>query len=242
MTTTPAGARVTLDGKPVDGTTPLVIPKVATNRSHTLRASLKGRKDWTKTFQLKPNQHLKLEGELPEKKEPDKKGKPAIYTLRSRPRGAKFFLDGSPVSSKRLKLSPGGSYLLTARLSGYREFSERLRPSAGERKKILARLEKKATSGTRSGKAQLSVNCTPWALVYLNGVHIGTTPVAGHEIASGSHTIRLVNNQLHTSKTINAAPCNGLWVDAANPSTQTGIMHGRKPSRCVRKQGSFPRS
>jgi len=203
LTTVPPGARVTIDGKPVAGTTPLVIPKVSTSRSHTLRASLEGRQDWTKTFKLNPNQHLKLEGELPEKKAPDSRAKPAVYTLRSRPRGAKFYLDGKPVSSRKLKLAPGGSYLLTARLSGYKEYSERLDPAPGERKRILARLEKKkAVAVVRSDKALLSVDCTPWATVYLDGAQIGTTPVAGHEITPGDHTLRLVNNQLHSSKTV----------------------------------------
>ena len=202
LTTVPPGARVTMDGKPVAGTTPLVIPKVSANRSHTLRASLEGRQDWSKTFKLQPNQHLKLEGELPEKKAPDPRAKPAVYTLRSKPRGAKFYLDGKPVSSRKLRLAPGGSHLLTARLSGYKEYSERLNPSKGERRRITARLDKKTAEVVRGGKARLSIDCTPWAAVYIDGKHIGTTPVAGYEITAGPHTLRLVNNQLHSSKTV----------------------------------------
>jgi serine/threonine protein kinase len=237
LTTDPPGAIVTLNGKPVTGTTPLVIPKVAANRTHMLRASLEGRQDWAKTFQLQPNQHLKLEGELPEKKAPDAKQKIAVYSLRSKPRGAKFFLDGNPVSTKRLKLTPGGSYLLTARLAGYKEYSERLQPSPGEKKTIQARLEKKTTSGSRSGNAQLSVDSTPWAVVYLDGVHIGTTPVAGHEITPGSHTIRLVNNQIHSSKTVKITAKSGETIRRA-VEFQKGYLQVRaKPWAHVRVHG-----
>jgi len=238
LTTVPPGARVTIDGKPVAGTTPLVIPKVSTARSHTLRASLEGRQDWAKTFRLKPGEHLKLEGELPEKQAPDPRAKPAVYTLRSRPRGAKFYLDGKPVSSRKLKLAPGGSHLLSARLSGYKEYSERLNPKSGERKRILARLEKKkAVAVVASGKAKLSVDCTPWAVVYVDGVHIGTTPVAGHEITPGAHTLRLVNNQLHSSKTVKISAKPGESI-RKSIEFQKGFLQVRaKPWAHVRIHG-----
>jgi len=201
--TTPRGAKITLDGKTIKETTPLTIKKVTAKTNHTIVASLEGHKDWTKTFKLQPKQRLKLRGELAVKRPVDSdKKKRAYFSLRSRPRGARFFLNGSSVGGS-FSLDPGGSYVITARLSGYREWRNTITPKPGARRTITANLVRKSGSTVvTSGKAKLSLNCTPWATVFVDNVKIGTTPIANHEISAGPHTIRLVNNQIKAKKTI----------------------------------------
>jgi len=201
VVTTPPGAIIELDGKPVAGKTPLTLNRVEANREHTVVATISGRKDWSKTFRLRPNQRLKLSGNLPRSVSGDSgKKKPAYLLLRSRPRGASFFLNGSPVGGS-FSLEPGGSYLITARLSGYKDWSERIRPRPGERRTIVARLTRRQAVVKR-GKAKLSINCKPWAKVFLDNRPIGTTPIANLEIDSGTYSLRLVNNQINAKKTL----------------------------------------
>ncbi len=201
--TTPAGATVTLDGRPVPGTTPLTLKKVSSQSEHTLVASYPGRQDWTKTFRVRTNKKLELNASL-KKKAPDTASpshKLARYTLRSRPKGAKFTLNNKPVSGN-IKIDAGRSYVLKARLPGYKEWRDELFPEAGEQEIIVAKLLKTNTATVNSGKSYLSLNCTPWADVYLNGRKIGTTPFTRQEIRPGSHTLRLVNKQLLATKII----------------------------------------
>ena len=140
VSTDPRGASLTLDGQRLTAKTPTTISQVKANKEHTLRASVPGRKDWVKTFNLRPNQRLKLTGKLVKGRGPPGK-KPAVYSLKSRPGGARFFLDGAPVGSS-VNLEPGRSYRLTARLSGHYEWSETVNPNSGERKRITARRRK----------------------------------------------------------------------------------------------------
>ena len=88
---------------------------------------------------------------------------------------------------------------MSAKLAGYKEWSDRLKATPRERKTITARLIKVSIP---RGKAQLSIDSTPWAIVYVDGQHVGTTPVVGHAISAGPHKVRLVNNQIHSSRTI----------------------------------------
>ncbi len=202
IVTSPPGAAVTLDGKPVDGKTPLTLERLVAGENHTLVAELTGRKSWTKTFSVPAGRSVKLTGDLPRKAVGDSgtENKRAYVNLRSRPGGASYFLNGSPVSSS-FALEPGGNYLVSARLKGYKEWSQRIHPRRGEHMKIVARLVR-SPNPRLQGKAILSLDCKPWAKVFVDNVAIGTTPIANHELRAGSHTVRLVNGQLQATKTI----------------------------------------
>ncbi len=207
--TAPPGASVTLDGSPVAGKTPLTLERVTVGESHQLVASLEGRKSWTKSFSVRAGRTIKLTGDLPRDQAGDSTGqkKRAYVSLRSRPGGASFFLNGSPVSSS-FALEPGGSYLVSARLRGYKEWSQRISPRRGEHMKLVAKLVRGSVIRPQ-GKASLSLDCKPWAKVFLDNVEIGTTPIANHELKAGSHTIRLVNGQLQAAKKIKIVARNG---------------------------------
>jgi serine/threonine protein kinase len=201
VSTDPRGASLILDGQRLTAKTPTTISQVKADQKHSLRASVPGRKDWVKTFNLRPNQRLKLTGKLVKGRGPPGK-KPAVYTLKSRPGGAKFFLNGAPIGSS-VKLEPGRSYRLTARLSGHHEWGETVNPNSGERKKITARLRRKGGTRTVDTKARLSIDANPWANVFVDGKKIGTTPVNNHLISAGPHKIKLTNPELNAKKILN---------------------------------------
>jgi eukaryotic-like serine/threonine-protein kinase len=194
IVTHPSGAKVTLNGIPLDKLTPLTIKKVAAKTDQNLVVTLEGHQDWVKTFKVRPGQRLKLRGILPVSDSvASVKKEQAYITLKSKPTGAEFFLNGSPIGGS-FSLAPGSDYLVSAKLKGYQEWRETIKPTAGEKKVITANLVRKAdTSVVASDKARLSLNSTPPAEVFVDKVNIGTTPIANHEISTGEHIIHLVN-------------------------------------------------
>jgi serine/threonine-protein kinase len=84
---------------------------------------------------------------------------------------------------RKLALSPGRHTvtLVNPALGLSRSFTVRL--SAGEEK----------THRVEFQKGKLNVSAVPWADVFLDGKHLGQTPLAGRELWEGRHTLRLVS-------------------------------------------------
>ncbi|HOX46331.1 MAG TPA: serine/threonine-protein kinase [Myxococcota bacterium] len=207
VVTEPPGASVSVDGRAAAGVTPLSVRDLDAGREHTLVASLRGRASWRQTFQLKPDEVLKLEGKLaPAAVTPPPPGaKKAVYSLRSSPSGAKFTLDGAPVGST-IQLDPGRTYALGAKLNGYEEWTDLVEPNSGEKRTITARLTRRGGEEPHpppgDAKARLTLDSEPWAVVFLDGEKIGQTPLSDLVIPAGNHQVRLVNGELNASKTI----------------------------------------
>lgn len=62
------------------------------------------------------------------------------------------------------------------------------------------------------GKATLNVSVDPWADVYLDGVRIGQTPLAGRQVWEGRHLLRLINGEREKTVTIEAAAGQSIIV------------------------------
>jgi len=211
ISSTPNGATVFVDGNK-RGTSPCDIKDLELGRLYKLRLSKSGQRPWEIQFKLKdssvrrfhaqlkpgttkarPKQRLKLRGKPPANRPVDSANKDqAYFSLRSEPKGAEFFLNNSPIGGS-FTLAPGSDYVVSARLSGYREWSVTIKPTAGEQKVITANLVREVDSTVaNSDKARLSLNSTPQAVVFVDEVNIGSTPIANHEISPGTHTIHLV--------------------------------------------------
>jgi serine/threonine protein kinase len=54
----------------------------------------------------------------------------------------------------------------------------------------------------RRQPGRLFLNTQPWTTVYIDGKHVGTTPIQGLKLAAGKHRIRLVNTKQKVSRTI----------------------------------------
>ncbi|RLB59638.1 MAG: hypothetical protein DRI34_01305 [Deltaproteobacteria bacterium] len=65
ISTRPAGARLELDGQEIDFRTPTTMRRIVPNQTYSLRAFLKGHRDWKTTFKLAPGQVATISGELP---------------------------------------------------------------------------------------------------------------------------------------------------------------------------------
>ena len=206
VVTVPPGARLELDGKPLDAQSPTTIGQVASGTEHTLRASFPGRKDWVQSFRVRPNERITLTGNLALAEGPPA-GKTAALSLRSRPTGARFYVDDAPLDGTVARLEPGRRYRITAKLSGYKDWSEEV--IGGRQKTLVATLAPLRDNPpppppppTGEGKARLSVQSNPWAIVYLDGKKLGQTPISELDIPAGPHELHLVNSQLDISKDI----------------------------------------
>jgi eukaryotic-like serine/threonine-protein kinase len=73
-----------------------------------------------------------------------------------------------------------------------------------------ARREPAAASG--AGGGMLRLNSRPWSQVYVDGRMVGNTPQMGLPLSPGSHSIRLVNQQMGLSKTFSVSIKPGQMV------------------------------
>jgi len=125
--------------------------------------------------------------------------KPALTTgilrLRTRPVGATVLIDGSSIGRTPVNWTrgvPGQSYAIEFKLDGYETLRKQaLAPKIGAGLVISETLREAAAS-----PGLLDLNTTPWAKVYIDGNYIGDTPIRGHSLPAGRHSIRLANPRL----------------------------------------------
>ena len=196
----PSGASIELDGQLLSQKTPANVDRVTAGANHSLRVFMQGRKDWTKSFTLKKNETLELSAVLEKVSVSPVKKRDAVFSLQSRPRGASFYLDGRSVGSS-IRLRPGKTYSLSATMSGYEKWSDTIRPTPGEKRRIVARLIR-SSSVVSQKTARLFVDSKPWSNVFIDGKSVGQTPVTNLNISAGNHTLRLVNPDLNQTKTV----------------------------------------
>jgi PEGA domain len=146
---TPAGARVVLDGRDV-GETPLTVRDIA-NGAHTVRVVRDGyvadqRRVIVST--ARPEQSLTIALSRPAAaapSTPSESGQSAagLY-VESRPAGASLFLDGNLVGTTPLQLSEvaAGDHTVTLELDGYQRWSSSVRIVAGARSRVAASLDR----------------------------------------------------------------------------------------------------
>jgi serine/threonine-protein kinase len=144
----PAGARVVLDGKEV-GITPVTVRALAFG-THTVRVSRDGYVDDERRVAIsarRPAQSLIVELARVGQNRSDAGEAPARFTaalvIESRPPGAIVFLNGARVGTTPLTLASvaTGSQALRLELDGYRRWTSSIRVVAGERNRITASLE-----------------------------------------------------------------------------------------------------
>lgn len=125
--------------------------------------------------------------------------KPGTVRFSSDPAGAEVRIDGHRVGKTPHEWTDGRagrSYDVEFSAPG-RESARTVvtGPSAG--RSVTVRRTLPPLAAASAGK--LSVQATPgWAKVYVDEAYVGTTPLIGHELPPGSHTIRLVNDRLGT--------------------------------------------
>jgi hypothetical protein len=141
--TSPAGARVLLDGKDV-GLAPVTLRTVPFG-GHTIRVSRDGYRTEERQVTLSTVQPAQsIEVDLART---DQGAEPAVFsaglTIESRPPGAAVFLDGKPVGTTPLTMPRvvAGSHVVRIELEGYRMWSGSVRVAVGEGNRVTASLE-----------------------------------------------------------------------------------------------------
>jgi formylglycine-generating enzyme required for sulfatase activity len=154
LSTTPAGATVTVDGAEV-GTTPLTTELLA--GKHDVVVKLAAHKAWTSNLSIVARQNLSVPPITLEAAD-------GLVLLRSTPSGANVTVDGSfrgqtPVE---LSLKPGTNHSLVFFLNGYQEAKRQVRTDADAESAVSVTLEPITSS--------VQISATPAdADVYVNG-------------------------------------------------------------------------
>jgi len=146
---TPAGARVVLDGKEV-GMTPVTVRALSFG-THIVRITRDGYLDDERRVSVsakRPAQSLIVELSRLQDSKPDGSESAATrftapLVIESRPPGAIVFLNGDRVGTTPLTLDTvaTGSQALRLEMNGYRRWTSSIRVVAGERNRITASLE-----------------------------------------------------------------------------------------------------
>ena len=63
---------------------------------------------------------------------------------------------------------------------------------------------------TTKGDGRLNVTTSPWSEVHVDGEFLGNTPIQGHKLDPGKHTIKLVNEGLGISETLSVTIEDGM--------------------------------
>ena len=123
----------------------------------------------------------------------------SILRMRSKPSGAKVLVDGVGVGKTPTNWSlgvPGQSYWVEFQLPGHEPFKTKaVGPPRGPGEVVRGTLRE-----LPAGPGLLDVNTTPWAKVYIDGTYVGDTPIRGHSLPAGKHSIRLSNPRLEVDK------------------------------------------
>ena len=113
------------------------------------------------------------------------------------PGNASFFIDGNRVATGRrmTEVLPFGDYYLQVQMAEREEWGASINLGQDGYNRTISLVELILPG-------QLMVGPEPWSDVYIDGVHVGTTPFGGVELEPGTYTVRLSNpafeNDVHT--------------------------------------------
>jgi tRNA A-37 threonylcarbamoyl transferase component Bud32 len=191
----PAGARITLDGRAVDTVTPTTIHVARPNAGerHRLVLQLPGHRPWENVaVALQPGSRAFYRAQL----EP----LATRLVVHSDPSGADVDLDGRGIGRTPLAglsvPADGGAHKLRLRHHGF--LDEAADVTLVDRQDVV--VERKLVPAPRFGTIDLHVE--PWALVFLDGRQVGEAPIKGLSLPLGHHRLKLVNPIQHRQTTV----------------------------------------
>lgn len=178
FTSTPSAAEIVVDGAS-QGTTPLRMEPVQAGK-YKVTAMLTGLPPQERWIAVRGGQQATVAFNF----EQDR----GHLTVRSSPAAADILLDDTRLIGvtpiERLPL-PVGTYVLTARASGFREFRSTIEIQRETERFVDVPLE-----GIAPSVGFLTVNVQPvGAVVLIDGTRVGQTPLAGWKLAPGDHRL-----------------------------------------------------
>ena len=191
LKTTPAGARAYLDGKTMEGLTPLELPGVPLDADqHVLTFSLGGHADDTQGFTLKVGR-TEVTATLVALKDDLAQG---YLNITSSPPGAAITVGGKPLGPAPISHVPVGGgqpHTVGATLPGYDPVERLVDVDSNATVDVALELEKE-----RHETGWLTLDTVPEATVYLDrGRALGTTPLKRVKVPAGLLSLRLVNKK-----------------------------------------------
>jgi len=211
LTTVPPGAHAYLDGRPLQGTTPMTIPELDPAREHTLLVEGDGFESVLERFDVTAGEVIELTvvldavdarpGVKPRAPPATKKDKPkrskarvGFLTLRSnvslRVRAGKRDLGSTPVVRAEF---PPGRVTLTLSNSG---------EGINRRLRVNIRAGATVEEQISLGKGRMSIDVQPWADIYVGKKKLGTTPLLDHAMWEGEYVLTLDNPQVEARKSV----------------------------------------
>ena len=178
---TPPGASVSFDGKPLEELTPMVIRKVPVGERHKIRLEKEGFKPWAGIVEPQPDKSLTVEASLTRLL--------GTIVVRSTPPGASVFLDGKRISgSTPIELpdvSADDVHKIRVVKKGYPTGVQTVTVKPGERKEVEVALK------PLLGEIRV-ISDPPGAKVYLNNQDMGrNTPTRLSGLSPGRHKLKL---------------------------------------------------
>ena len=180
VTTQPPGARVTLDGRALDETTPTARRGLG-GGAHVVMLRREGYAPVDRTLTLADGERQSLDVVLP----PSTRG----LEVATVPAGASLYVDGRLVPATTpttVLLTDDDFHELRAERAGYESLTRALKPEEREPTLTLTLEPERQPRGT------LVVDAPERAEVWLDGVATGlTTPTLGFRVAAGAHVVEL---------------------------------------------------
>jgi hypothetical protein len=176
----PAGARVEVDGKTVDETTPTLIRWSGAGR-HTVKLHKEGYGDLERTVNIADGERALLDITLPPRTH--------RVEVKTAPPGARVYLDShgvQGVTPTMMTVVDDDFHEILVERSGYETLSYSLKPE-DRRAEILLTLEPE-----QKPRGTLVVDANGAAEVWIDGVFTGfTTPTLGLQVTTGEHKVQL---------------------------------------------------
>ncbi len=210
LRTTPPGAGVLFDGRPIDGTTPLTIPEIEPRIEHALVITLDGWETVTRTVVLDAGEVENIELEL---ERTPLRNDEALLLVEVDPPTARVLVDGQPLQGSppfELRTS-AGLHRVVARRNGYRAETRELRLAGGETTRLRLDLDRDRAPMERGmrqevapmgGPGALTFDARPWCDVRIDGRAVGQTPIVNHSLPAGSHRITCTNPELGVTRNL----------------------------------------
>jgi serine/threonine protein kinase len=191
---TPPGARVYLDGRPLEGVTPMDLPDLPLDgEPHVATFSLDGHADETRRFHLMDG--VGVQDVSVSLLAADAAGGQGRIRVTSTPPGAAILVGGKPVGVSPVgPISVAGdrSHPVVAKLAGYQVEERLVDVEAGANVEVAFELEKERPQET----GLLTLDSTPEVSVFTDkGRLLGKTPLRKVRVPAGSYTLRLVNEK-----------------------------------------------
>jgi serine/threonine protein kinase len=220
----PVAAQVVVDGTVIGTGTDVLVPNLTPDAEHTLVVSAEGYATVTEVVTVAAGERVRLPLTLVASAKPTDDardatprgtgqaaqrpaGNPgevnvAIAWFNSSPSGADVYVDGKLIGKTPTEWTggeAGNRYGVEYRLGGYENtrFTAAL-PRQGGREPFERNLQQERAKA----EGKLSVNVSGgWADIYVDGKQIGTTPIFGYALTTGSYQVRARNDGIGLDQT-----------------------------------------